>query len=498
MLTNEHQLFFIVGFILYICFMIFIGWVMSRRDNNGTNFLTGGRNLSLFLILSTIGATMIGTGSSIGATANGFVAGWAGAAYGLGGVAAMICIGLLFSFAREKNFITMSEENQYYYAGSTSVRKVTAVLIFIAEIVFLTSHMNGGSKYLQFVTGIDPILAKLIVLLAFTIYVIIGGYLAVVWTDVIQLGIVIVGFALIIMKAIPAAGGWEAIEATYVASGNSGALSFFGIESLGLPTILAITLASCIGEMGAPTFRMRIYTAKSAETAKKAYMLSAVVILLFSLVPVIVGMSAFTIATNNGATQVLANPDFAFAYLATNVLGPVLGLILLISGLSATMSSGDSDAIAGVTILLEDIYPMFTGKRIPEEKVKGASRIAIVVILVLAFFSSLGASGVISYISNVIGSLMPGLVITMIVGRLWKRVTPAAGLASMIAGTAFGFAYLIIKPLNEFLSATFGGPVFPVSIFVAAVIVVVTLVTKRPDVTEEEVLAKVLEGRTDL
>ena len=53
--------------------------------------------------------------------------------------------------------------------------------------------------------------------------------------------------------------------------------------------------------------------------------------------------------------------------MATNVLAPALGLLLMVSGLSATLSSGDSDAIAGATILMEDIYPLFNhGKRIPE------------------------------------------------------------------------------------------------------------------------------------
>ena len=54
--------------------------------------------------------------------------------------------------------------------------------------------------------------------LAFGVYVYVGGYLAVVWTDLIQLGILLVGFCAIIVKAIPAAGGWAAIEAAYTAA----------------------------------------------------------------------------------------------------------------------------------------------------------------------------------------------------------------------------------------------------------------------------------------
>lgn len=498
MTETQQQVFFLAGFVIYVAFLILIGWLASRKSNNGTNFLTGGRQLSLLLIFSTIGATMIGTGSSMGATANGFRSGWGGSSYALGCAAAMFLLAFLFSHARDKDFITMAEENQYYFGGSVLVRRITGVMMFIAELVFIGSHMNGGSKYLQFVTGLNPVPAKLITLLAFAVYVFIGGYLAVVWTDVVQLGIVLVGFSLIISRAVPMAGGWSAIEAAYTASGNTGALSFYGFSSMGIGATISLILVGCISEMGAPTYRMRIYTAKSAKVAKTGYIMVGFLILLFSLVPSILGMSAFTLASSANAEHVIANPDFAFSYLATTVLGPTLGLVLLISGLSATMSSGDSDAIAGVTILLEDIYPAVTGKRIPESGMKGASRIAILITLGIAFFVTLTANDVMSYINNVLGSLMPGMVITMIIGRFWKRVTPAAGVASMATGTVFGILNLAVKPFSDMLNSTFGGPVIPVSILVAAVCFGVSMLTKRPNLTDDEILAIVLKGRTDL
>ncbi len=499
MLDKSHQMLFIGGFIVYVAFLIFIGWYASRKSNNGSNYLTGGRNLSFLLIFSTIGATMIGTGSSMGATANGFRSGWGGSSYALGCSVALLLLALLFSGLRSKNFITMAEEAQYYFGGSVAVRRLTGVLMFVAELVFIGSHLNGGSKYLQFVTGIDPIWAKVITVLAFGIYVFVGGYLAVVWTDVVQLGIIIVGFSMIVFRAIPLAGGWDAIEAAYQSAGNAGALTPYGLGSSGALAVISLILASCLGEMGAPTYRMRIYTAKDASVAKKAYLTNALLVLGFSLVPSILGMSAFTIATRNGASEVLANPDFAFSYIATEILGPALGLILLISGLSATMSSGDSDAISGVTILLEDVYPMLTGKRIPEEKMKSASRIALVITLFFAFLVTLTANDIMSYINNVLGSLMPGMVVTLIIGRLWsKRVTPAAGLFSMIVGTGFGVLYLSVKSFSGWINATFGGPAIPAAALVAVVCIGVTLCTKREPLTEQQILNKVLEGRTDL
>ena len=127
---------FLVAFVVYIAVMIFIGWDSSRGKSEGTEAAkVSGVNvgLNLLMIFGTIGATMIGTGSSMGAISNGFRSGWGGSTYGLGCCLALVLIGLLFSGLREKNFITMSEEAQYYFDGSSSVRKLTGILTFIAE-----------------------------------------------------------------------------------------------------------------------------------------------------------------------------------------------------------------------------------------------------------------------------------------------------------------------------------------------------------------------------
>lgn len=79
MLDPKYIPLFIGGFIAWICFMIFVGWITSRGKNEGSSFLTGGGNLGFFLIFCTVGATMIGTGSSMGAIGNGFNHGWGGA-----------------------------------------------------------------------------------------------------------------------------------------------------------------------------------------------------------------------------------------------------------------------------------------------------------------------------------------------------------------------------------------------------------------------------------
>ena len=108
MLDPKYIPLFIGGFIAWICFMIFVGWITSRGKNEGSSFLTGGGNLGFFLIFCTVGATMIGTGSSMGAIGNGFNHGWGGAIYGLGASAGILSM-LLFTKAKNKGFLRKYE-----------------------------------------------------------------------------------------------------------------------------------------------------------------------------------------------------------------------------------------------------------------------------------------------------------------------------------------------------------------------------------------------------
>jgi SSS family solute:Na+ symporter len=493
-----HEAFFIIGFIVYISVMIVIGILSSRKNKDGDDYLLAGRKLPFLVLLGTVTATLIGTGSSMGATANGFRLGWGGAAYGLGGALGMFVLAFFFCTERDYKFMTLSEEMQFRYDGNKTVRNVMGFFMFIAEVAWLGNHMNGGGTYLSFVTGMDPTLSRVVTALGFGVYVFIGGYLAVVMTDCVQVIILLGGFIAIAAVAIPAAGGYAAIAQTFTAAGKPAALTFYGLGGAApLVIIGTISLMYTVGisQVGTPSFRTRVYSADSNASAKKAFILSGIILFLFSFIPVIIGMSGFTIATAKNVTGVLQNPNYTFAFMATEILGPTLGLLFLIAGLSATLSSADSDAMAGVTILLVDVYSTCTGKSVPKKKMIFWSRVSLIITLILAFFATQFAHDIIGYISNVVGSLIPSIAMMMILGKYWKRVTPQGGLACIFSGTILGFLNLFVPSVSAWIKGTFTGPAIPVSIVAILFGVIVSLCTKKEKVTEEQAMQSVLESR---
>lgn len=493
MLDPKYIPLFVGGFIAWICIMIAVGYFTSKGKNKGSSFLTGGGNLGFFLIFCTVGATMIGTGSSMGAIGNGFKGAWAGAIYGLGASGGILAM-LLFVKAKNKGFLTMSEEAQYYYGGKKIIRQVMGFMMFVIEIIWLGNHMNGGAKYLAYVTNLPDLTCKLITVLGFGIYVFIGGYMAVVTTDAVQFIAILIGFGLIAVRAIPMAGGYEAVTEAFVSAGKPGAMGFYGLKEYGVMAAIALVLSTAMGVIGTPTHRTRIYTSKDEGTARKAFLGQGILLFGWSFITAIIGMSAFAIASQNGVAGDL-KPDYAFSYMATQVLGPVVGLLFMICGLSATMSSGDSDAISGVTILLTDVYPSVTGKTIPEKDYAKYSRIALVTTLVIAFLITLLINDVIGYISTVVGGLLPGVAVAMLLGKFWKRANWQGGLACIGSGTILGLAILLIPAFKDWVNATMGGPAVPATIVSLVFGVVVSLIFPADNTPEEVRLQRVMDDR---
>ena len=487
---------FIVGIVVWMAFVVCVGYFGSRGRHDGEKFVTGGRDMNAFLIFCTLGATIIGTGSTIGAISDGFSHAWGGALFCTGSAIGLLLLST-FSGVREKGFITMSEEAQYYYGGKKIVRQIMGFTMFAAEIIWLGNHITGGATYLSFVFGIDPIWCKLITALAFGAYVFIGGYVAVVKADVIQFCAIVLGFGIIAWKAIPLAGGYDEIARAYAAAGKPGAMGFYGLGSYGVMAGISLVLAMTTSVLGCPGNRTRIYTARDARTARRAFLGQGALMFGWGIITAIIGMSCFAIATHNGHLAGF-KPDHAFPYMATQVIGPALGLMFLICGLSAAVSSGGSSSISGITILLTDVYPSLTGRKIPPEKYTFVSRIALLVALAIAFSITIFVTDMIAYIQKAVGAFLPGAAVAMLAGRFWKRATWQGALASVGCGSALGVAIVAVPPFAEWIRATFGGPSIPAVAVSLAGVIVGSLLSKRDTTPDADRVAAVMAARGGL
>ncbi|MDN4502845.1 sodium:solute symporter family protein [Alteromonadaceae bacterium BrNp21-10] len=473
---------FVIAFLLYIAAMIAIGWAVSKRNNNAEQFLLGGRKLPLLLTLGTTVATMVGTGSSMGAVGFAYQNGWAGTLYGIGGAIGILLLAWWFAPMRQLRFMTMSEELSYYVGANTLIKNLIAVIIFIASIGWLGAHIIGGGLYLAWLTGMDVQLAKAIIAFSFAVYVVKGGYTAVVWTDSIQAIILFCGFLLMAIFSVHAVGGWDAmLQAQPLANGG-----WFAINKIGLLPAISLAAAILVGILATPSFRQRIYSGNDVRSIRRSFVYSGLLYLGFSIIPAIIGMSAY--ANQAG----LDNPSFAFPHMALNVLPLGLGVLIIIAGISATMSSASSDAIAGVSVVMRDLFQLVTGRMPLANKAVLWSRISLVVTISMALAFAMISNDIIGYITKMIAILMSGMCACALLGRFWSRYNWQGALASLIAGSSTA---LIINFHGDW-NALFGNPVIPSLAAALACGTLVSLLTPKSNVSPQQALAILEEQRS--
>ncbi|GHE99009.1 sodium:solute symporter family protein [Thalassotalea profundi] len=420
---------FLAAFIAYILAMIAIGWLVSRKQQSGDDFLLAGRNVPLLLSLGTTVATMVGTGSSMGAVGFAYYNGWAGTLYGLGGATGILLLAWLFAPVRRLQFTTMSEEIAYYVDNHPYVKNIIAFIIYAASIGWLGAHIIGGGMYLSWLTGLDISLAKVIIALSFSIYIVIGGYTAVIWTDSIQALILFVGFILMAYFSVDylaseQISGWQnMLDAQPVEN-----ISFLALDKIGVLPAFSLAVAILVGVLATPSFRQRIYSGKNVSSIRKSFIYSGLLYLGFSLIPAILGMSAYAM------TDSLENPAYAFPHIALHVLPVALGILIIIAGISATLSSASSDAIAGVSVLLTDLYQLITGEKPPAARMILFSRVGLVFTIITALLLALMSNNIISYITSMIAVLMSGMCACGLLGRLWSKYTWQGAIASLFFG----------------------------------------------------------------
>lgn len=438
---------FYLLFSLYIGALIALSCWLSRRQHNGEDFLLAGRNVSTRLSLGTTVATMIGTGTSMGAVGFAYSNSWAGMLYGMGGACGILLAAWLFAPVRRYGFMTMSEELSFYVGAQPQMRLLFALLIFIASLGWLGAHLIGGALYLSWATGLDLTTAKLVIASAFTVYIVIGGYSAVVWTDSIMAIILFIGFVLMAVLITVQAGGIVALS-QQVPAAQSG---WQAISHIGLIPALSLAVVIALGVLATPSFRQRIYSARSVSTVRRAFTLAGLLYLAFAALPAMIGIAARQMAPD------LPDHQFAFATVAVTVLPAAVAMVVLLAGVSATLSSASSDAIAGVSILIRDMVQQCFPAGFKPQHLLMLSRVSLVLVALLALAMALMSNDIIRYITSLIATVMSGLAVTALLGRFWRGFRWQGALAAVLAGMGLSFSILLQPDWLRF----WGNPVLP-------------------------------------
>src|SRR3954467_11302307 len=257
----------LVGFVvLYLLGTLAIGVWAGTRIHNTTDFAIAGRSLPLVMVVTTTFATWFGAETVMGIPAR-FVQGGLNAIvedpFGAG--TCLILVGAFFATRLYKqNLLTIGDFYRARYGRGVEV--FCSCAIILSYLGWVAAQITAlGLVFSVLTNGAMSETAGMIVgTLAVLVYVVIGGFLAVAWTDFIQMIVLVVGLAIIAMFSADLAGGSDKV---FEMVGNKDLWNFLPEPTFtDMAFFIGSGLTMMLGSIPQQDVFQRVMSARTADT----------------------------------------------------------------------------------------------------------------------------------------------------------------------------------------------------------------------------------------
>jgi len=500
---------YLASIVFYLFALVAVGVYKISSVKDSEDFMVAGRTLPWFVLVGTLLATWMGSGSLFSGAGLGYRNGLAGL-WSSGGAWLGIAL-IYFITKRIRNFgkVTVPDIFEARYGQTAAV--LATITTVVAYTTIVSYQFRGGGKVLSMVSdGLVSMETGIIITALFAIsYTILAGMYSVVYTDVVNgilmtigtitaLGFLIfkVGGVSEIISVSESVGKWQLfgnwdLERTGDISGPIIAISFF------VPTMLLL--------MGDANMYQRIFSARDGGSAKKAVFFWIIGVILLESVISMLGLTG-SVAASKGiipdlvgdAQAGIPNSNFqemleagqagsesvipAIARFAGLPL--LLGLLLVSTMMAIIVSTADSFLLIPATNLTRDVYLKHVNPTASEKQILLISRSLVLILGVIAFllvsqFKTVLNAAFTAY--NIYGtSITPALLAAF----LWKRATSLGAIASIITGATVTIVWTYFLPnwsgfnqLHPFLQEM----TYPAAGLSILMLVIGSLITKPPD-----------------
>lgn len=503
----------------YFVLIVAIVWRSSRHQNTAADYFLAGRHVSWFVVGCSLFASNIGSEHIVGLAGSGALNGMAQAHWELHAWVIILLAWVFVPFYYRSGVFTMPEFLERRFDARTrwvlSVVSLVAyvftkvsVTVYAGAIVFQTLLPDAfGSPDNAFWVG------AVTAVVMTGIYTVMGGLRAVVYTEVAQTFVLLLGSALITYFGLSQLGGWGEL----VASAKPHAEQFALWRANSDPNFpwLGVMIASpVVGIWYWCTDQyiiQRVLAARGLSDARRGAIwggfLKVWPVLIF-LVPGMIGFAlhqkgllAIPLKTD-GSGQILG--DAVFATMVQTLLPVGLRGLVVAGLLSALMSSLASLFNSCATLFTVDIYEKLRPGQ-SEKTLVRVGRIATMVVVGCGLVwipimkkISEGNSGIYDYLQNVQGFLAPPITAVFLLGLFSKRINAAGAFWGLVVGFVLGMAKLTLQtlsksgaitpesflwPIGDFNGYYFSGVLF---LFSVIFVIVLSLATPAPSVAKVE------------
>lgn len=476
-----------------------IGYFASKKVKDIKDYYVGGKKLGFWAVAFSSRATGESAWLLLGLTGLGAMVG-ASAFWVVLGEVVGVSVAWFFMAERFKelsdkyNSITIPDYlvSRFNASGNT-LRIIAATALSVFVIIYVSAQIDAtGSAYEQFLHGnyfVGAIIGFCIVL----IYIFTGGFVAVVWSDLFQGIVMLLGLVLLPIVA------YYAIEPTVSVTQELVALDPFflniwgegGFTTLNFFTILGYA-AIGLGFMGSPQLFIRFMSIKDKSEIRKGRWVAMVFTIITDSCAVLIGMYGRYLLTSIGETpeSILGNgAQNVLPLLVEKVMPLSLIGIYIAAVLSAIMSTIDSLLIVASSAISRDFYQQIFKPNKTEKQMTNISRVITLALALLAlglalviavsspdrtifWFAIFGWSGIAA-------TFCP----TIILSIFWEGFSEKGAIASMITGflsvPLFKFGFTAIDSVGIYFDKL--GELAPAFILAAIVGITTTLLTNKKE-----------------
>jgi SSS family transporter len=443
--------------ILYLIGTLMIGIWAGRRIKTTADFALAGRNLPLVMIVTTTFATWFGAETVMGIPAR-FQQGGLNAIvedpFGAG--VCLILVGAFFAARLYRmNLLTIGDFYRQRYGKGIEV--FCSVAIILSYLGWVAAQITAlGLVFNVLSNGVIPENWGMVIgTVAVLVYVVIGGFLAVAWTDFIQMIVLVIGLSIIAIFAADLAGGADKVLAVATSHDLFRFLPEPGFKEMSF--FIAAGLTMMLGSIPQQDVFQRVMSAKDARTAQSGAMIGGAAYIAFAFVPMFVVLAAVSVM-GDSIVKLAAGDDYQ-KVLPAFIMGHMnLALQIVFFGalLSTIKSTSSATLLAPSTSFVENIlknlYPSMSDR---QQLVAMRVTILIFSLAVLAYAMAMRGTSIYELVSDAYKVTLVGAFVPLLLGLYWKRATTQGAALSILLG--IGTWVVFMPAINPALAKAFPG-----------------------------------------
>ena len=463
---TSAQIIIVVTIVLYLAAMVLVGVYFGKKGSGSSSddFYLGGRKMGPVVTAMSAEASDMSSYLLMGLPGLAYLCGlpevtWTAIGLAIGTYLNWLIVARrLRRYSAKLGAITIPD----FFARRFGDKKhllscIAAVVILIFFIPYTASGFKAIGTLFNSLFGVEYHTAMIVGGIVIVLYTVMGGFMAVSFTDLIQSIFMTIALIVIVCFGVQQAGGLDTVidnaralpgylnmtQGYDAASGTAASFSTLSIIS---------TLAWGLGYFGMPHIIVRFMSIEKPSMVKKSAIVACVwVVLSLGAVCLIAYFGRMLVADE---LLPAGQQKTIFIVLARKLFPAFLAGILLAAIMAASMSTADSQLLVASSSFTSDIYKPVFRKNASDNEILWVGRLIVLIVSVIAYMIASskgeGAQAIMNMVENAWGGFGSAFGPVVILSLFWRRLTYKGAVAGVVAGALTDVLWYL------FLSASTG------------------------------------------